>query len=129
MMKKSVVIALLSLYLLGTTQLRELLKFPVLIEHFIEHKEDSPDMNFWNFLCLHYSKNSNHDNDFDRDMQLPFKTLTHNASDIAFFPTIDSESEVSVKNVPADNKQSLVYAGFIYTSTYLSAIWQPPKIC
>lgn len=128
-MKKSVAIALLSLYLLGTTQLRELLKFPVLIEHFIEHREDSPKMNFWSFITLHYSKNSNHDNDFDRDMQLPFKTLTHNASDLAFIPTLEVESDMSLKNIPADNKQSLVYAGFIYTSIYLSTIWQPPKIC
>ncbi|WP_442787765.1 hypothetical protein [Flavobacterium suncheonense] len=129
MMKKSVVIALLSLYLLGTTPLGELLKFPVLIEHFTEHKKNNPKMNFWDFLCLHYSKNSHHGKDLDRDMQLPFKVLSHNTSDLAFFPAADAESELPVKNIPAGKKQSLVYTGFIYTSIYLSSIWQPPKTC
>ncbi|MCG2612055.1 hypothetical protein LZZ90_11100 [Flavobacterium sp. SM15] len=128
-MKKSVAIALLSLYLLGTTQLRELLKIPVLIEHFTEHRKQNPIINFWDFLCEHYADYNHSDKDYDRDMQLPFKTLTHSASDLAFFPTIDFECELPVKKIPADNRQNLVYAGFIYTSTYLSSIWQPPKSC
>lgn len=129
-MKKSVVILLLSLYLLGTTQLRELLKFPVLIEHFTEHRVISPNIDFWDFLCLHYSKSSDYDKDLDRDMQLPFKTFSQNyVYDIALLSDDDSEVFLISNIIPVEKKQSLIYEGFIFTSTYLSNIWQPPKSC
>lgn len=38
-MKKMFAIFFLSVYLISTTELSQLLKFPILVEHFIEHKE------------------------------------------------------------------------------------------
>ncbi len=45
---------------------------PVLVNHFIEHRQQNPDISFLFFLKEHYHKHTIMDNDDQRDQQLPF---------------------------------------------------------
>jgi len=54
--------------------LGQLIKAPVLFEHFKEHKQLDARISFLDFLIHHYSFEEHTDNDGDRDMQLPFKS-------------------------------------------------------
>lgn len=54
--------------------MHQLLKIPVLVEHFMEHKTDNQNISFSRFILLHYFGNEPRDADHERDMQLPFKT-------------------------------------------------------
>ena len=74
-MKKCIVIFFLASYLFSTTQLCELLKLDNLIEHYVEHTNNDKNLTLWGFLCMHYSGDNIKDADYDKDMQLPFKTL------------------------------------------------------
>jgi hypothetical protein len=67
-------IGLLFFYLVSFTEFREVLRLPILIQHFVEHRTQVEDMSFLEFLAMHYSTNQAHD---DQDMRLPFKDCSH----------------------------------------------------
>ncbi len=54
-------------------ELHNLLKIPVLFEHFKEHRQQEPGISFWSFIQLHYLAPIVKDNDFQKDQQLPFR--------------------------------------------------------
>ncbi|HAN39044.1 MAG TPA: hypothetical protein DCQ29_09100 [Chitinophagaceae bacterium] len=59
--------------MLGGTELRELCKLPLLVQHFKEHRQENPTMSLMAFLKLHYLEVQQKDADFQQDMELPFK--------------------------------------------------------
>jgi len=44
----------LAIYLLGATELSQLLKIPLLIEHYTEHKLDNGNLSLLSFMYMHY---------------------------------------------------------------------------
>jgi len=67
-------IGLFLLYLVSFTELREVLRLPLLVEHYGEHKNQVAEMSFLEFLVMHYESDVAHD---DRDNSLPFKDCSH----------------------------------------------------
>jgi hypothetical protein len=67
-------IGLFFIYLISFTEFREVLRLPLLIEHYGEHKSQAGEMSFFEFLALHYKTDVAHD---DRDNRLPFKDCNH----------------------------------------------------
>lgn len=67
---------LLGTYLLVSTPAVEVLKLPVLLEHYLEHRAEAPEMGFGEYLKLHYFSGIEYDADYARDMQLPFKSIS-----------------------------------------------------
>lgn len=74
-MRKPVAILFAAIYLFGTTEASQLLKLPVLVQHYVEHKTLNKSITFARFLEMHYLGKDEPDNDYQRDMQLPFKTI------------------------------------------------------
>ncbi len=66
---------LLAAYVAAATPLGQLLKLPVLVEHFAEHRRENPDISVFGFVVLHYFSGNVRDADYERDMQLPFKSV------------------------------------------------------
>ncbi len=73
-MLKIYTIFLLLLQLLANTELCQLLKMPLLSQHYTEHVLVNKDISFIAFLNMHYFNGDPVDADFEADMQLPFKT-------------------------------------------------------
>lgn len=130
-MKKFIAIMLLSAILFAGTPLQQLLKLPVLVEHYFEHKQQDNSTSFAGYLIHHYFEedNDNVDDDHARDCQLPFKSmalvvpaslLTVTTVNQAY-PTAAPEIR-SIQKPLAENEQAI-------SAQYLSAIWQPPKSC
>ncbi|HCW09264.1 MAG TPA: hypothetical protein DGG95_18055 [Cytophagales bacterium] len=121
-MKKLLAISLVLLYINSNTELHEILRLPVLIEHFSEHKKLVGDISLWEFLVMHYNTNDSHDAD---DSRLPFKDPGHSftASTLAIpIPKIvlnETELIVKVSHVFCYDKT--------FISSHLSKIFQPPK--
>lgn len=127
-LKRFIVILTLSLFVLTVTECNQLLKLPVLLEHYIEHKTSNQDISFSDFLYMHYAGNDFNDQDQDRDMQLPFKSHSQFTSiDVKFLPL--QPETVSLKISIKVSKNSTVYKRLNVQSSYLSSIWQPPKSC
>nr|WP_198999489.1 hypothetical protein [Flavobacterium sp. ASV13] len=126
-MKKHLSILFLSVYLLSVTQLVELIKLPVMVEHYVEHKEQNPNLTFFQFLCIHYQGQDVYDADYEKDMKLPFKSHT-NISSVVFYPLLQEYKTIQKVNYKY-KKQNLYTYYFSYSSISLSSIWQPPRDC
>lgn len=124
-MKKWVSILLLSLYLLSTTELNQLLKLPVLIEHYVEHKNLNPEMTLVSFFKMHYDHPVK-DADYKTDRKLPF--IIHSTLSLVFTLNTDFSFEISgsdykyygIQNIPSLDEN-------LYIKGYLHSIWQPPR--
>jgi hypothetical protein len=119
----------LSVYLISLTELNQLVKIPVLIEHFIEHKEKNTELSLWQFLDMHYAHGDVKDADYDRDMQLPFKS--HDGCISSLMPVFvpGSFSLILERPIPLENNNYFIYTEQFLNSAFLSSIWQPPKSC
>lgn len=124
-MKKLISILLLTLYLVSTTELYQLLKMPLLIEHYIQHKDLNPEMSFTAFLKTHYDHPVK-DSDHDQDQRLPF--VSH-ANLLAVVFTINSSLDFHcIEKVcnPIEIKKTF-YKNALYNKEILNSIWQPPR--
>jgi hypothetical protein len=129
-LKKIIFIFLIANYLLSTTQLRELLKLPILVQHYIEHKQANKTLSFIEFLAMHYTHDSTKYADYDKDMKLPFKAMDNtNISIISFCSPIPFFSYQSIVYCTNNNQEQFSDYSFTYSSAFLSSIWQPPKSC
>jgi hypothetical protein len=126
-LKKWIAILFLSSYLLTATELNELFKLPLLVEHFVQHNEGNKQLNFWEFLCDHYSTDSIKDTDFDEDMKLPFKSQSNFEKN----NTINSfcfELAIQINNLPSFKAKDFVIISEQFNkSSSINYIWQPPK--
>ncbi len=129
MLKKTVAIFILSIYVISITELAQLAKLPILIEHFAEHKQKNKDLSLLDFLYMHYSQSANKDADYDKDMKLPFKSHDGCISVIAFGFIPTTFNCETVKPVFSIEKSYSTYTEEFLTSSYLASIWQPPKSC
>lgn len=127
-MKKLFAISLLVIYLFSTTELQQLLKAPLLVEHFIEHREENKRITLWQFLYIHYAMDDVKDSDYDKDMKLPFKT--HDNCVSSFTNVYLPSAKVSIeKPIQFLQKKSFASKGQILLTSFLSNIWQPPRVC
>ena len=126
-MKKWVSILLLSLYLVSTTELNQLLKLPILVEHYIEHKGLNPEMTFTEFLKIHYDHPVK-DSDYKTDQKLPF---ADDSFPLALVFTVNPDFSVEIKKqIPCDHpKVTFSYSPVFYHKDAVNSIWQPPKNC
>ena len=68
------------------TNLEQILKFPKLIDHFLQHRSQNNTLGFIDFLEMHYCTDSDVAADKD-DMKLPFKVMDfHIASCVLITP-------------------------------------------
>jgi hypothetical protein len=126
-LKKFTAILLLTTFLFSTTELHQLLKLPVVFEHFAEHRKENKSISFLQFLDMHYMHGSPRDKDYSEDMKLPFKTTDNCTATISpvlvpqLFQPLVPPLVFSTKTKLHAFDQSFNH------STYLSSIWQPPK--
>ena len=113
----------------SNAELMELVKLPLLIEHFREHKQWDQQISFLSFVYMHYFEEDTKYADQARDMQMPFKTTDHSSVNLPGFIVASAEFEIIPKSIFKDRKQAFTAGSSAYSSQYLSSIWQPPRSC
>jgi len=126
--KKFLPILFLSIYLISATELSQLLKMPLLVQHYLEHKEENHSITIWQFLYMHYALENAKDTDI-KDTKLPFKTSTNVAYSIALGLPNKLDFDLKPKNPLTAVKKIFYYQSDFASSHFLSFIWQPPKAC
>lgn len=131
-MRKVLAILFLSTYLLSTTTLNQLLKLPVLFEHYYEHKTQKEDISIIEFLAIHYKGNhlDNHpfNHDYEQDQRLPFfNHLDFLSVNVVISPNSTFTLLANVSNPKVTNSPPLDDINI--ESSFLNSIWQPPKFC
>jgi len=115
-------ISFLILYINSNTEFHEMLRLPILLEHYSQHKKQVSDISFWDFLVMHYKSDVSHDSD---DNQLPFKDPGHSftASTLALPIHKIVLKETMLLSEPV---HSFAYSE-TFMASHLSDIFQPPK--
>jgi hypothetical protein len=126
-MKKITAIFFFTVYTLSTTEAHQLLKLPVIFEHYREHQKENSSISILHFLNIHYLQGSPRDKDYDRDMQLPFKTQDDCISSIspAFVPVFVQHDLPAP--IELSTRKSFILKNQFLLSSYLANIWQPPR--
>jgi hypothetical protein len=125
--KSSISKILIIVYLFSATEASQLLKFPLLFSHFVEHQQKQPSMSFGEFLHHHYAAEHNDDGDTATDNKLPFKSHDQCWSfvfPISIFHTIQLSQ---IKTIVIEKKKILASSSTNIFSAFLSTIWQPPR--
>ena len=120
---------LLAIYILAGSVTSELLKLPILAEHFNEHRQLNKNVDLISFLVLHYQVEDGTDKDAEEDKKLPFKSIEYFGS--TSFVSIISPLQVNDflnPYLPAPPFYFTHNDAFV-SSQFLAAIWQPPRNC
>lgn len=103
-------------------------KIGAFITHYFEHKELNQNLSLIGFIELHYSQNTSKDNDYDKDMKLPFKShdcSSHQASESTYLSCINYHIQEPIFCIEGINRLS---ENAYLPSSFLSDIWQPPRV-
>jgi hypothetical protein len=73
-LKKLLSISFVIIYLFGATEASQLVKLPKLMQHYLHHQQENPAISLLTFLKMHYAEKFVMDDDYQQDMELPFKT-------------------------------------------------------
>jgi hypothetical protein len=122
-MSRILAISFLVLYINSNTEFHEMLRLPILLEHYSQHKQKVSDISFWDFLVMHYKTDVTHDSD---DNQLPFKDPAHSFT----APTLALPiHKIVLKETVVLTKSDHFYAySETFIASHLSDIFQPPRI-
>ena len=121
-----ITILFLSVYLFSSTELNQLLKLPLLYEHFQEHHQEDNSLSMLDFIVMHYSSNDVDRTDQD-DMRLPFKS-PDGCFSASMFAYISQPLEFTQKFIFVTKEPINNYSYLEFSSSYLNSIWQPPKL-
>jgi hypothetical protein len=124
-MKKIVTLSFLLLFLSASTEFGQLLRLPVLVHHYLEHRNQN-NQSLADFLDEHYTGRINHPDDRHHDHErLPFKAECHAAQLVTIAPSaffsFSKMPYVAVESVRTDRDAQQ------YSNAYLNSIWQPPR--
>ena len=113
------------LLVLTQTELHQLLKLPVLIVHFQEHRALKKDISLVDFFIDHYVEQIILDNDDQRDQQLPFKT-THcvNTTVVALSEPVQLDLRPREESIEGEFN---IYRTDFSGAGAKQAIFQPPR--
>lgn len=120
---------MITVYAFANTELHQLLKLPMLVQHFVEHKEENPGITLGEFLYQHYILPQPKDADYDQDMKLPFKADVCSAfHTVALVREVPSFSLHTIPVVYGERYYAKYQVPFFISAT-ISDIWQPPRAC
>ena len=125
-MIKYLAIFFLLVYALGATPIGQICKLPALVEHFQQHETEKKDLSILSFLKMHYFNGDPIDADHEEDMKLPFKTTS---SDFGASQWVSSFTVFIMPQLLTDYEESMSFTpkSLVLFSSYLSAVWQPPR--
>lgn len=123
-MKKRIAIFFLVIFSVSFTEAGQLFKFPLLVEHFIDHNQGDKQASFFGFLKSHYLYGHPSDGDEEEDGNLPFKQADYQLAALGFLPAPACEVKTPVVTVQT------LYA--LYLQPYrlkdpLADIFHPPR--
>ena len=126
-MKRTIAIFFASLYLLGSTEAYQFMKFPLLIQHYRIHRQSDKDISFLKFIDIHYLQNQPFDSDYQQDMQLPFKTSNRTISYLNFDSVLIPKQPSVIAVFYCLNKSFRHFDDSKHASLNHGNIFQPPR--
>lgn len=125
-LKKHISIFVAFTFLLFSTELQELIKLPLLFQHYFEHKAIDKDVTFTAYVVDHYNSVPHTDDDEERDNQLPFKSAEQSSGTNS--PAVPPSNKFIIKNITTIAlKRPSIYNDEDIPHAFTGSVWQPPK--
>jgi hypothetical protein len=124
--KKRAAYIFLAIYLIGATELHQLLKMPLLLEHYKEHKLDNGNLSLISFIYQHYVGDDGNSNDDQKDQNLPFKSAHFQMQNTVVFSVF--KYELPKIMVPKKKAGWPVMQSYSLSTISLDALFRPPKV-
>lgn len=112
------------LFLVSSTELHELVRLPLLVSHFLQHRHSSQSLNLTGFIQLHYQGDHPDDNDDGEDRQLPFKSI-HDGLKAEFTNNIFPGQLTESIGIPVVQPAAYCPAGIPLHRAY--GVFHPPR--
>lgn len=125
-MRKTLVIALVAVHLLGNTEFSQLAKLPALLTHFFQHQQLDPSITFSRFLYMHYLGNDGTASDDHEDSKLPCHNGHSYSLTVQFAPLV-KETPVSSDRFPEADKIYRNRSIYQRTTKHAQKVLQPPR--
>lgn len=109
---------------MSVTELHQLLKLPVLVSHFMEHRSANSDLGFGEFIAMHYATNHDHDS---RDKELPFKSFCDSACASAVY--LPAAYSLTIQQPVLFDE--IIFGEYLPPnngSNFQRIVWQPPRM-
>lgn len=127
-MKRLLAIFSLLTFLHAHMAFGEVLKLPMLVQHYLEHIDEDKDITVFQFFVQHYTEgiDHNHQENHNHHDKLPFKTTDGHFSSVVsmvsppFVMVSHHTVAAAALRMPAYHQQD-------YSNAYLNSIWQPPR--
>ncbi len=127
-MRRITAYVFLLLYLFASTELHELVKVGAFISHYAEHRMEDKHLTLLDFINIHYFNGNVIDDDYAKDMQLPFKTADCCQSGASYILPLPAVIALPVLD-PFHSGKLPRYDQSMLPSAHTADIWQPPKAC
>jgi hypothetical protein len=124
-MRKSITIGLIVVHLLSHTEAGQVFKLPTLFTHFFQHHRQNPEINFFDFIAMHYGGDDGTHADDDMDNGLPCHNLHNNTLSIVY-----SSFENEIPSFAIDINNATEYGSCVLTGNpakHVLIILQPPR--
>lgn len=125
MRKNLVIVAMISLHLVGNTEVGQLFKLPELINHYFQHHRIDTSLNFFEFIAEHYAGDDGTTADDDFDSKLPCHNATHNTISFVYSPMVKE-----IPSIDLSYRETQVYSSNLpigISSKHVALILQPPR--
>jgi len=118
---------LLLIFLNANTAFGEIMRLPVLIRHYLEHREQE-QLSFSQFWTSHYSRIITHtDGQHKEHENLPFKSFCTAVTELANLCSEENWIIAIQWPEPPDSRRNFIVHP-IRTRGYEHHIWQPPRL-
>jgi len=122
--QKRIIYIFIFLIASNSSFVQQFYKLPILIEHFQEHQK-LQNVSFVDFLSMHYWGEDLNDNDDDRDMKLPFKTINNSSPNFVFI--LDDKDLLPVPlNLDLPQSKIPTYRSDLFSDPNLLSLFRPP---
>lgn len=124
-MRKSLTIGLIVVHLFAHTEIGQVFRLPNLIDHFFQHHRQNPNINFFQFIAMHYGGDDGTHADDDMDDQLPCHNTNNNTLSVVYpdFPNDIPSFAIDINVLPKYG--SLLQLG--NSSKHVVPVLQPPR--
>ncbi|UCJ08282.1 hypothetical protein KTO58_03600 [Chitinophaga pendula] len=115
------------MFILHDNGLNQLLKCPMLFVHYHEHQQRNASIGVMEFLCIHYWGHDIDDNDDDRDIKLPYKSVDVHAFQHSYVPLARTITVKQQTNSPVIIHYPVLKDQYL-PEPALSSLFRPPKV-
>ena len=124
-MRKNLAILLISVHIVGNTEMGQLFKLPLLVNHFFQHERLDPGLSFFEFIVMHYAGDDGTKADDYLDKQLPCHNTDHNTLSVVYSPMVKDLPVTDFHVWPSKEYSDPLQAGT--SSKHVLLILQPPR--